>query len=303
MARSDVTTGTLAATVGRVTEAALRSGALQPIATEQRLVEQDGVRFLVRVVSSLARKHQEGTKRGDMRAKPDTPFNPFLPYDPALFVTEVSETHVCLLNKFNVIDRHLLIVTRDFQAQETLLTAADFEALSTCMAEIDGLGFYNGGTLAGASQPHKHLQLVPLPMADGDPGAPIEPVLAAAESDQTIGRAPGLPFRHAFTRLDPALVDHPPTAAEAIHQRYRAMLDAVGLEAIDVNGEIRHSAPYNLLLTREWMLLVPRSRECFETISVNALGFAGSLFVRDTGQLKTIVDHGPITVLRRVAID
>ena len=294
--------GALVATIDRVTERALRTGALQPIATEQRWIEQGGVRFLVRVVSSLARKRRESTERSDTRAKPRDPVNPFLPHEPALFVAEVSETHICLLNKFNVIDRHLLIVTRDFQDQQTLLTAADFEALSTCMGEIDGLGFYNGGTVAGASQAHKHLQLAPLPMADEGPGVPIEPLLAAAESGRAVGRVPGFPFRHALARLDPALVDHPAAAAEAIHQRYHAMLDAVGLEAVAADGEIRRPAPYNLLITREWMLLVPRSRECFETISINALGFAGSLFVRDAGQMKTIENHGPMTVLHRVAV-
>lgn len=271
------------ATVDRVTAAALRSGALQSIATEQRWIEQDGVRFLVRKVSNLARKHL---------AKPDKAVNPFLPYDPALFVAVISDTHVCLLNKFNVIDRHLLIVTRTFEDQEALLSAADFEALSICMAEIDGLGFYNGGIVAGASQPHKHLQLVPLPMAAEGPRVPIEPLLAAAGSVGTAGRVPGLPFRHAFARLG---------EAETIHERYRALLAATGIEPVAAGGEVRQSAPYNLLLTREWMLLVPRSRECFETISVNALGFAGSLFVRDAEQMKTIEDHGPMTVLRRVA--
>jgi sulfate adenylyltransferase (ADP) / ATP adenylyltransferase len=286
-------TGTLAQTVDRVTEAALRAGALVPIATEQRWIERDGVRFLVRVVSSLARKR---------RAKTVKTVNPFLPYDPALFVAEVSRTHICLLNKFNVIDRHLLIVTRDFQDQETLLTVADFEALSACMAKIDGLGFYNGGTVAGASQPHKHLQLVPLPLAYDGPSVPLEPLLAAAETDGTAGRVPGLPFRHAFARLDASLFRGPTAAAEAIHERYRALLAATGIEAVAVGGETHQSAPYNLLLTREWMLLVPRSHECFETISVNALGFAGSLFVRDAEQLKTIDNRGPMTVLRRVAI-
>jgi ATP adenylyltransferase len=285
--------GTLAATVGRVTGAALRSGALRPIQTEQRWIEQDGVRFIVRKVSSLARKH---------RAKPDNPVDPFLPYDPALFVAGISDTHVCLLNKFNVIDRHLLIVTRDFQDQESLLTDADFQALSTCMAEIDGLGFYNGGTVAGASQPHKHLQLVPLPMADEGPAVPLEPLLAAAETDGAVGRVPGLPFRHAFARLDASLFRGPTAAAEAIHERYRALLAAAGIEAVAVGGESRQSAPYNLLLTRQWMLLMPRSHECFETISVNALGFAGSLFVRDARQMKTVDDHGPMAVLRCVAI-
>ena len=49
---------------------------------------------------------------------------------------------------------------------------------------------------------------------------------------------------------------------------------------------MRQSAPYNLLATRRWMLLVPRSRDCFDSVPVNALGFAGSLFVRDEAQMQ-----------------
>jgi ATP adenylyltransferase len=170
------------------------------------------------------------------------------------------------------------------------------------MAEIDGLGFYNGGAAAGASQPHKHLQLVPLPLADGEPGVPTETLFAAAKSERTVATVPGLSFRHAFVRLDPALFKRPDAAAAAIGVRYHALLAAVGIAGVAVGGEIRQSAPYNLLVSRAWMLLVPRSRECFETISVNALGFAGSLFVRDARQLQTVQHHGPMTVLRRVGV-
>ncbi|NIO40609.1 MAG: phosphorylase, partial [Burkholderiales bacterium] len=42
----------------------------------------------------------------------DMAMNPFLPYGKDLFVSDISETHLALLNKFNVIDYHLLIVTR-----------------------------------------------------------------------------------------------------------------------------------------------------------------------------------------------
>jgi ATP adenylyltransferase len=49
------------------------------------------------------------------------------------------------------------------------------------------------------------------------------------------------------------------------------------------------------------MLAVPRVRECYGTVSVNALGFAGSLFVKDTEQLETIRAAGPMNVLKRVA--
>ena len=68
-----------------------------------------------------------------------------------------------------------------------------------------------------------------------------------------------------------------------------------------MNGELHQSAPYNLLVTRRWMLLVPRSAECVEGVSVNALGFAGSLFVRDAAQMEVIKRLGPMTVLQRAA--
>lgn len=69
------------------------------------------------------------------------------------------------------------------------------------------------------------------------------------------------------------------------------------------SAEPRQTGPYNLLATREWMLLVPRSTECFHGISVNALGFAGALLVRDAEQLALLERHGPMTALRAVAVE
>jgi ATP adenylyltransferase len=305
--------GTLWPAILRQTEHALRCGALRPIDTTQALIEQAGIRFVVRQVSSLTRKEATREAGGANRVKAEerNAVNPFLPYDPDLFVADLSDTHVALLNKFNVIDHHLLIVTRRFEAQETLLDLADFTALSACMAEFDGVGFYNGGAAAGASQRHKHLQMVPLlrgesgesgePGADSEPPLPIESVLADARMAGSTGTLPALTFRHAFARLDlnpGASLPAPQTAFDC----YRALLDALGLRAVEVDGELRQPAPYNLLVTRRWMLLVPRSAETTEGISVNALGFAGSLFVRDAAQLQTIEALGPMTVLQRVAV-
>lgn len=287
--------GTLWPRIVQRTEQALASGALEPIATEESVLEDGGVRFRARRVSSLARK---------AAAAPPASGNPFLPPDPALFVADVCDTHFALLNKYNVIAHHLLIVTRRFEEQETLLTRRDFEALATCMAEFEALGFYNGGRVAGASQAHKHLQLVPLPLAADGPPVPVETLFdATLAADGTLATVAGLPFVHVFTRLDPDLFEDPArAAAAAIHERYHAMLQAVGLSAVQVGGAARQSAPYNLLLTRRWMLLVPRAREHFEGISINALGFAGSFFVRDTHQLERLRQHGPMRALRAVAV-
>jgi ATP adenylyltransferase len=293
---------TLWDTVARRTERAVRRGALHSINTELRFVDAAGVRFVVRAVPSLARKDRARASEAAAAKSFGRPINPFLPYDEAVFVADVSDTHVCLLNKFNVIDHHLLIVTRAYEDQETLLTRADFEALWACMAEFEGLGFYNAGTVAGASQPHKHLQMVPLPLAPDGPAIPIEPLLRAVPATSAAATIPALPFVHAFARLDPSLIGRPRAAAAATHERYYAMLEAVGLRPVTVGVEPRQSAPYNLLVTRDWMLLVPRSVEFFAGISINALGFAGSFFVRDDEEMRTIEEHGPMAALRAVAV-
>ncbi|QIE26391.1 ATP adenylyltransferase (plasmid) [Caballeronia sp. SBC1] len=295
--------GTLWPAILRQTEHALRCGALRPIETIQTLLEERGVRFLVRQVASLARKEETRQAR-KVEAGACSAVNPFLPYDSDLFVADISDTHVALLNKFNVIDHHLLIVTRCFKPQEALLEFADFVALASCMAEFDGLAFYNGGAESGASQRHKHLQIVPLPLGESGPPLPIESVLRPGGVEGpigTVGTIPGLPFLHAFARLElaPAASRH---AAHTAFDCYHALLEATGLRAIEVNGELHQSAPYNLLVTRRWMLLVPRYSECVEGISVNALGFAGSLFVRDAAQMEVIKSLGPMSVLQRVAV-
>jgi sulfate adenylyltransferase (ADP) / ATP adenylyltransferase len=43
-------------------------------------------------------------------------------------VAHLSPTHVCLLNKFNVVAHHVLVVTREFEQQTSPLNAADFDA-------------------------------------------------------------------------------------------------------------------------------------------------------------------------------
>jgi ATP adenylyltransferase len=258
-------------TIVERTARALASGALIPIHTEVELIEDEGVHFLVRVVSSLERKAR--AKRPASEGGP--PKNPFLPpYEEELFVGPVPPAHVCLLNKFNVFEHHALLVTRDFEEQDALLTLADFEALLTCMAEFDSLAFYNGGRLAGASQPHKHLQLVPVPLASGAHRTPMDEAIAQRR----------LPFRHA---LGP-----PPREPAQAHVTYKELLRAVGCE--------RPGTPYNLLATRDWMLVVPRTQECFESTSLNALAFAGSLLVKNREQLERVRTVGPLAMLRAV---
>lgn len=326
--------GTLRARIQATTERALHSGALQPIPTDFLHLDDGGIRFLVRLVRRLAHKPrcpvpESSPKKGTgttpnrglacgqvqpvvepvpvFSGKPSSPSapasiakpNPFLPYEPALYVADASPTHVCLLNKFNVVDEHLLIVTREFEEQQTPLTRQDFAALWKCLAEYEGLGFYNSGSVAGASQPHKHLQLVPLPLEPDGPSLPIAPLIDAAEIRSPATRLPSLSFPHAIARLaaNPTAVSSQ-HAADQMWNLYRRLLAAIGV-CWPSPGESFAEA-YNLLVTRCWMLAVPRVRECFESISCNALTFAGALLVRHEQELELLRRYGPQAVLRHV---
>ncbi len=227
--------------------------------------------FVVRVASTLRARPRRGARRAD-------PFSP--PYEPALHLGPIDPNegpdgwHV-LLNKFPVLPEHYLLVPERFVPQRAPLDRACFEAAHFALAALNGLLFYNAGTVAGASQPHRHLQLVALPL---QPGLPPVPLLDAILESR-------LPVRFACAPT--------PSEPNAWMRTYRELL-----------ARCRWSSerPHNLLATRRWTWLVPRARECWQDVSVNALGFAGSLFVREPAQLERIRRAGPATVLRAVGL-
>lgn len=292
----DLEPGTLWERVRERSRHALARDALAPIDTVEHVLPEEGIPFSVRRISTLRQKEEA------LEAQDRSGANPFLPPDPDLVVAGLSDTHLAVLNRFPVMRHHLLVLTREFEHQALPLTVADLHALARCLAEIDGLAFYNSGPEAGASQLHRHLQLVPFPLGRGPEPTPVERALAPVLRDPGRGALPVFPFRHAVAPLPDAAWDDPGDlrhAAEALHLGYRALAARVGLRL--VTGEA--TEPYNLLATRRWMMLVPRRREHVEGVSVNALAFAGAFLVEDREGLEAIRRRGPIAALRAVALE
>jgi ATP adenylyltransferase len=152
--------------------------------------------------------------------------------------------------------------------------------------------------VAGASQPHKHLQLVPLPFDPAGPALPIAPAIDAAALSRDAQRLDALPFPHAIAALAASADAGPQVAAAEAFAQYLRLLPAIGVALPAAGGRI--AEPYNLLVTRQWMLAVPRVRECFHSISCNSLAFAGALLVDDDEQLGLLRRLGPTAVLRHV---
>jgi ATP adenylyltransferase len=247
--------------------AAHASGAMYRIESEPFFVEDGGVEFVVRRAVDYQRQ---------LAIQPRSrPGNPFADPEPELLIGDVGPAHRAMLNKYHVIENHLLVVTREFVDQEVLLDLADFEALVACLPPGQrSIAFYNGGRDSGASQPHKHLQVVTLPLS---------PHLPIPMAPRLVPDPPDLPFPHAFARLDN--VD-----PARLHACYRDLHSQV----------VRPAQSYNMVIGPGWMLVVPRVRDRFEGVPINSIAFTGALFVRDERELEAVRAKGPFEILAHV---
>ena len=265
--------------LAEVSATASTSGALQSSKTDIEIIE-DGFPFEVRVLSNLRRKPKRISNDSSAR-------NPFLPYDKDLYVAHLQSGHVVLLNKFNVVNDHFLIVTPEFEEQEAVLSQQEFSAMAEVMPEFPVLFFYNSGEMAGASQAHKHLQAIPLE------SLPISTALQ--ELDGKIQVLESLPFKHRVAALTTS--NSSKQQADECYSLYLQMLDELTLAPEE---KAEHPAPYNLLMTPDWIMVIPRTEGGYQGISVNALGFAGLLLVKDRERLRELQEVGPGHLLKSV---
>lgn len=277
------------------TTAAQAGGHQYSLPTHGETFDENGLPYLIRVVDNLSRKDQDRLDAAHVADEKAHPFSPFLPPEEHLFVSDLSPTHFAVLNKFNVLDHHLLVVTRQFEEQREPLNAADFDALWNCLTDFPALGFYNGGEASGASQRHKHLQVIPLDSADPTHWLPWLELYQRDARAGTITHVPELTFSHALLGL---AINDTAIAGQQLEAAYWSLLHHLDW----IEGTPEHPRPqaYNLLVTPRWMALIPRVAECWDSVSINALAFIGALLVRNEAQKEALLGAGPLPALRSV---
>ena len=104
--------------VSRALAGAAEAGVLGPLETAGRLLRSESFVFRVRILTSLEKKRA---------ARKTQQTDPFDPPEAELTLPEIAlEKHICVLNKFPVLDRHVLLVTKTYASQEEPLTLDDF---------------------------------------------------------------------------------------------------------------------------------------------------------------------------------
>lgn len=271
------------ASIHATAKAACDQGAMVPLVSETHAVQQQGLDFLVAHLSSLSLKDLAKILQQSSGT------NPFLPYEPAMFVADLSGTHVLLLNKFPIFPDHVMVVTRRFLPQTGPLDTEDFLALAAPMCGIDGAAFmFNGGKHAGASQAHRHLHVLPRHQL------PLMPRFPSQATPLTAQTLPFFDFMHAYVPLNAGL-----PAAEWARQLHDAV--QTGYAHCGLAPHLGELPPHNLLGTREGVLVVPRRREHWSDgthhISVNALNFGGWVGVKGPEQIEPVCEAGLMRVL------
>ncbi|KAK7428595.1 bifunctional AP-4-A phosphorylase/ADP sulfurylase [Neonectria magnoliae] len=304
--------------------------------SQATILYANDIPFQVRFSPALANKPKPAIKD---HANPRKFFDPFADPPAALRVTTLSSLHYLVLNKFAVVPEHFILATTEFKPQTHVLEEADLEATLACIqayeaakgaderpgrhdgdtANDSGLfAFFNCGDHSGASQPHRHIQLLPIAgMKDGLAADGVWSVLADTLTSRSA------PFATFAAKIS---LDMPAQDLHAVYLRlYRQACRAVAAHAretpidevtvedeAEAAGEARIS--YNMALTKDTLVVCPRLAEgavilgedgaVLGTLSLNGTLLAGTALVKNEVEWEALKKdpEGLLQVLKRIGV-
>ncbi|WAO88703.1 Hypothetical protein NCS54_00606300 [Fusarium falciforme] len=231
----------------------------------------------------------------------------------ALRISDLGPSHYLVLNKFAVAAEHFILATNDFKDQDHLLERDDFAAIRACIDGYenpdggDGLfTFFNSGEFSGASQAHRHVQMIPISrMKDGlGPDSPWSIVAdKLTVKDKLFGTIVAkLPFTAIARNISGMNADQ-------LHLTYLDMYQKGCMVEATITRDPKHESEphldgpsrisYNLAMTKDTMVLLPRLSDKIHLeddegkplgikLSVNGTILAGTVLVKEYHDYKTI---------------
>jgi len=217
--------------------------------------------------------------------------NPFIPWDSRLQIQTINNKHTLILNKYPVQLGHILLITNSWKPQNGWLNEDDFEAIINVDNDTTGLWFFNSSKEAGASQPHRHFQL--LPRHDNEIICPRYEWFCSLLNDKKENKSE---ISHCISikRRN----KNKDTSKNDLFSLYKSMVNEMNLGEINlINKPLK---PYNLLITSEWIALITRKTDRSNGFSINALGFAGYFLGTKRSDVDTLIKFGPEKILKDV---
>ncbi|PYH47664.1 putative bis(5'-nucleosyl)-tetraphosphatase [Aspergillus saccharolyticus JOP 1030-1] len=275
--------------VSRRFSAAKDAGHLLFSPTHLTTLHASGMPYQLRYCPALAKK-SSSTPKSESPSGPK--FDPFENPSPELLIAQIpreNPTHFLVLNKFPVIPNHFILATKAWKSQTDLLEKEDLAAAYACVkawveAEVSGIqatpsatsrklfAFFNSGDESGASQPHRHLQFLPVEamaqqeqhQENPNDWQPLIDIVAASQPATGGGagyrRLDQVPFAHYALPLPPN------PSSEVLFATYLSLYRAAVAAASSSTHRVQETTgpaavSYNLAMTESTMIICPRRRE------------------------------------------
>ncbi|KAI3403100.1 APA2 [Candida oxycetoniae] len=255
--------------------------------------------FQLTLLTSLAHKPEQGDRESNPFEKPEPELTILNNYGP-------NKEFRVVFNKFPVVPLHFLLVTKEFQSQNSPLSPAELFASYKILSKVvekskrnnsEWFAFFNCGPESGASQPHKHIQFMiqPPPSMQFKPYAETLALQAETVSAKSKPfQSNNLPFAHFLIKLpDESHVDE-----NVLATSFTALLQRT-LTVLRSNEQKQIS--YNFIMTPSYMLMVPRATAKYEgKLGINSCGFQGLILCKNEELFEMVKQKGPLDILRAV---
>ncbi|CDW83302.1 atp adenylyltransferase [Stylonychia lemnae] len=243
------------------------------------------------------------------------------PFESGICIDDsLTKTHRLIFNKFPSRPYHVLVITKEKEKQGDVINIRDFEASLIPMKALEGIVFYNSGIKAGASQSHKHLQVLPIKSLPNKKIPIHQRVLEEIKRHKSNAKRQDKnddsqlfqsfdenlfilseyqQMRHTFCWLETSYFQNIISdkdlkkSAQYYRDAYQACLKKIG----NADGQL----PYNFVVTPEWMFMVIRQKPHHENIPCNSLGYLGLMYAKNEEQRDKIVEIKPIEMLKELA--
>ena len=259
------------------TRVSINNNSLYPLRTKNITKElYDDNDFIIRKLdtSKFKKKWNYGPKQ-----------NPFKPWEKILEIDKIGDKHQLILNKYPVQKGHILLITNTWRPQNGWLDINDWIAIQKVNNDTSGLWFFNSSPIAGASQPHRHFQL--LRRAYGEVACPRENWFL----DLRFNRNSSNKLKKSIIVSDFNFLENPST----IYALYLKLSKDIGLG--DPRKDEKPKYPHNILITNNWITIIKRMHDHIHGISINGLGFAGYILVTEKSNINYLKKFGPEKLL------
>lgn len=202
---------------------------------------------------------------------------------PDLVLANINDTHLLVANMYCVLRPQLMLLTRDsYRRQHEPLSAEDIDAAKAVLVTVQKPFYvmFNCSAMAGASREHKHMHILPCDDKDAATGIP------SVESQLN-----NFPFQFFWRRVD--------FGEDSLPQIYHKLL-ADARDALNLTPSA--ICPHNAILTRTWLMVIPRRSKDFHGLTSNGAGMIGSVWLQNEAQLEKWTHLGPANVLSHLGV-